>query len=171
MAAEDFELNDENFKKGWARRLKVDGGLYGRTFIEDFKDDIEEFFTKGKINSSEKMNAAQMREALLSRYPNRFCIPSETEIKQKISSIFVSSKDSTRRTKRKKNNDNSIYVDMAEAAINWANTLEEIVSTNRTEEPATIYNKFVRLMTNTHNIPLDDLPPKENVKQKISYFK
>ena len=72
MATEDFELTNENLKKGWAGRLKVDSGLYGRTFIEDFKDDIEEFFTKGKINSSEKMNAAQMREALLSIYPNCF---------------------------------------------------------------------------------------------------
>ena len=115
------------------------------------------------------MNAAQMGEALLSRYPNRFCIPSETEIKQKISSIFVTLKCSTRRNKRKTNEDNSIYVEMAEVAIDWANTLEEIMSTNRTEKPEIIYNDFVMLIT--HNIPFDDLPSKENVKQKILYFK
>ena len=149
----------------------MDGGLYRRTFIEDFKDDIEEFFTKGKINSSEKMNAAQMRETFLSRYPNRFCIPSETEIKQKISSIFVTSKDPTRRNKRKINKDTSIYVEMAEAAINWANSLKKIVSNNRTEKPEIIYKDFVTSMTNTHKVPFDDLPSKENVKQKISYFK
>ena len=59
MSAEDFELGNDDFKKGWARRLKVDGGIYGRTYIEDYKDDIEEYFIRGKINSSEKMNAAQ----------------------------------------------------------------------------------------------------------------
>ena len=63
--------------------MKVDGGIYGRTNIEDYKDDIEEYFTRE--NSSEKMNSAQMREALVSRYPNRLSIPSETEIKQECS--------------------------------------------------------------------------------------
>ena len=170
MVADEFELNNEKFKKGWARRSKAEGGLYGRTFIEDYKDDIEAFFTRGNVNSSEKMNAAQMREALVSKYPNRFCIPSETEIKQKISSIFATSKDSTRKKTKKK--ENFIFVENANGtAIDWTNSLEEIVSTNRTEKPEVIYNEFVTLMTNTHTVPFDNLPSKEDVKKKISYFK
>ena len=58
--AKEFELGNENYKKGWARRLKVNGGLYGRTYIQSFKDDVELLFQRGKLNSSEKMNPAQI---------------------------------------------------------------------------------------------------------------
>ena len=93
--AKDFEIGNENYKKGWARRLKVDGGLYGRTYIQSFKDDVELLFQRGKLNSSEKMNPAQIRESLKEKYPNRFSIPSETEIKQEIGLLFSKSKKSS----------------------------------------------------------------------------
>ena len=44
------------------------------------------------MNSGDKMNTAQTRESLRSLYPNRFCIPSETEIKQEISKLLQGSK-------------------------------------------------------------------------------
>ena len=34
------------------------------------------------------MNSAQIREALKCKYPNRFTIPSETEIRQEISALM-----------------------------------------------------------------------------------
>ena len=169
MSGEGFELSNDDFKKGWARRLKVDGGIYGRTYIEDYKDDIEEYFIRGKKNSSEKMNAAQIREALVSRYPNRFSIPSETEIKQEISALFARSKDSKRQKRNKQ--DNIIFVNVSKAAVDWANILDDIVVSNRAEKPEIIYELFVSFMTKTHMFPLDDLPTKANVKKKIAYYK
>lgn len=115
------------------------------------------------------MNAAQIREALVSRYPNRFSIPSETEIKQEISALFARSKDSKRQKRNKQ--DNTIFVNVSKAAVDWANILDDIVVSNRAEKPEIIYELFVSFMTKTHMFPLDDLPTKANVKKKIAYYK
>ena len=53
-AATPFELGNDNFKKGWARRKVLDGGLYGRKFIKDYKDDVAEYFERGIIDKSDK---------------------------------------------------------------------------------------------------------------------
>ena len=45
-AATSFELGNDNFKKGWARRKVLDGRLYGRKFIKDYKDDVAEYTSK-----------------------------------------------------------------------------------------------------------------------------
>ena len=89
-------------KKGWAGRIKVDGSHYRKSYISNYLDDIEELFQKGKKNSSDKMNPAQMRDTLIAKYPNRLRIPSETEIKQEIGRLFSKSKDTRSATQQKK---------------------------------------------------------------------
>ena len=168
--AKDFDMNNEHFKKGWARRLKVHGGLYGRTYIDEYKSDIQEFFTRGQINSSEKMNAAQIREALLCRYPNRFSLPSETEIKQEISALFAKSKVQKRNTARPQEN-SQIFIKETNESIDWLSLLDEIVSKNISGKPEEIYTNFTHLMTTGYPISLEDLPLKSIVKKKINYLK
>ena len=82
--ANDFEVSQQRTPtQGWARRAKkTDGGLYGKTYIHLYKDEIEGFFNTGKQDSSRKMNPAQMREALKLDHPESFMIPGEIEIKQ-----------------------------------------------------------------------------------------
>ena len=53
------------FVKGWARRntnKQYRGGLYGKKYILNYKDEVESYFDKGRRCSSDKMNPAQMRE-------------------------------------------------------------------------------------------------------------
>ena len=77
-------ITGSHYKRGWARRIKVDGSYYEKAYISNYLDDIEELFQRGKKNSSDEMNPAQMRDTLIAKYPNRFRIPSDTEIKQEI---------------------------------------------------------------------------------------
>ena len=47
------------------------------------------------------MNSIQMRDALIAKHPNRFTIPSETEMKQEIGRLFSKSKDTSSATWQK----------------------------------------------------------------------
>ena len=174
----DFEIGNENYKQGWARRLKVDGGLYGRTYIQSFKDDVELLFQRGKLNSSEKMNPAQIRESLKEKYLNRFSISSETEIKQEIGLLFSKSKESSVGGTKSKQNKNKgkkstviLHPDGSNIMIDWLQVLEEVVKENKGGRPEVLYSQFVLLMTETHAIPIDDILSKSEVKRKISSLK
>ena len=63
-----------------------------------YRDDITEYFNKGKENSSEKMNSAQKQQSLKIKYPNHFTIPSETESKQEICALCSKSKSKSNKT-------------------------------------------------------------------------
>lgn len=176
--AKEFELGNENYKKGWARRLKVDGGVYGRTYIQSFKDDVELLFQRGNLNSSEKMNPAQIRESLEEKYPNLFSIPSETKIKQEIGLLFSKSKESSVGGTKSKQNKNKgkkstiiLHLDGSNTMIDWLQVLEEVVKENKCCRPEVLYSRFILLMTETHAIPIDDIPRRHKLKQKISSLK
>ena len=82
ILSDDYEPNNSNkFKPSWAKR-KGYGKLYGKNYMDDYKAELELMFAQGKVNSSQKMNAAKMREQLCNKYPYKFSIPSETEIKK-----------------------------------------------------------------------------------------
>ena len=61
-------------------------------YMYDYKTELELMFEQGKVNSSQKMNAAKMREQLCNKYPYKFSIPSETEIKNSLDPSFRSKK-------------------------------------------------------------------------------
>ena len=68
-----------SFPPGWARRPK-NGKLYGRKYIEAYREEITEMFERGSRISSEKVSAPAMWEVLVMKYPRRYDIPSEQEI-------------------------------------------------------------------------------------------
>lgn len=78
--------------QGWARR-PPHGQQYGATYMKDYAKDIEELFGQGASESSAKMGPAQMHEALKQRYPDRFSLPAENEIRTEISKLFKAAKD------------------------------------------------------------------------------
>ena len=172
--AKSFSVpNNTYFVKGWARRnanKHKDGGLYGRKYILNYKNEIESFFRKGKTNSSDKMNPAQMRETLRSMYPKRFRIPSETEIKQEISKLFQGSK------KRDENEDaDEINSDVDDIDVNnstieqrsWEAILEQFLKDNFNLKPEEIWRRHVHELIETFKFDQAQLPDKVTVKRKI----
>ena len=49
-------------------------------------------FNSGVITSTSKIGPAQMREELRRRYPGKFSIPSQQELRSKVSTLFMASK-------------------------------------------------------------------------------
>ena len=164
--ANQYTLSNQHFSKGWARRVKRDGGLYGRTYIHKYKDDIAEYFNKGEENSSEKMNSAQMRQSLKMKYPNRFTIPSETEIKQEISALFMDSK--SKKKKSKQNNKDIVVFNKDKHIVDWKNILDNLVQSNISEKPKVIYEKYCNILTKDYHVSIDDMPQEKIVKHKIN---
>ena len=80
-----------SFKPGWAVWPKR-GEMYGRQYVSNYMDDINKLFNQGVNKSSEKNIPGAMLEVLQKTYPNRFNIPSETEIRQAISTLIQGNK-------------------------------------------------------------------------------
>ena len=164
--------------KGWARRNanknKV-GGLYGRKYILNYKDDIERFFEKGKKNSSDKMNPAQMRESLRSMYPNRFCIPSETEIKQEISKLFQGSKKGNDENGANEidSDDNDLIepTNRSNQHKSWQTILDDIIKEDYTAKPEDIWKQHLHKLMEIYNFEEAQIPDKLSVKRKIQSLK
>jgi hypothetical protein len=72
------------FKAGRAQ-LPPHGYLYGRNYIDLFKNNIVALFQAGVINKSARMEAAKMLEKFTQKYPGRLDFPPESEICQAIS--------------------------------------------------------------------------------------
>ena len=99
-----------HFKAGWARR-PAHGEGYGAKYAQRFSDELLEMFRRGVTDKSCKMcrsficfwkgrseffdfaAAAAMVEELRRRHPDRFDIPSETEVSISISGMFKKWKD------------------------------------------------------------------------------
>ncbi|KAG1692280.1 Glutamate receptor 2 [Nymphon striatum] len=76
------------FASGWARRPSQ-GKSYGRKYIEPFKNDIDDMFMSGIEDKSNKTGPGRMLEQLRLKYSDRLDLPSESEIRQRISSLFA----------------------------------------------------------------------------------
>ena len=85
-------LDDKIFASLWAR-YQGHGKLYGQTYVGMYKDDIKAMFEHREAISSNKMNAPKMREQLMLKYPDRFSLPGEIEIKKTFSSALCSEKE------------------------------------------------------------------------------
>lgn len=77
--------------QGWARR-PAKGKMYGAKYIREFESDIRELYERGAENKSEKLGAGRMLEELTKKYPHRYALPSESEIRTEISRLFSQSK-------------------------------------------------------------------------------
>jgi len=166
--AADFCMHP--FENGWARR-RGHGKSYGVSYIESYEEDLKEMFGAGAANSSNKMSAGKMREVLIEKYPCRFSLPGETEIKQFIGKLSQQDKKS-KLTKDKPNSNRGRKSGKNE--VSWYGVLKEIIELNPTEKPEVIYKNLIE--TFNDNLPNDfpmvnDEPDKDKVKSTISRFK
>jgi hypothetical protein len=79
------------FDRGWAVRPGR-GKNYGRRYAAPFVKDIEQLFTAGLTDQSNKLGPGRMVEILRDRYPGRFDLPSENEVRQEIAKIKMRTK-------------------------------------------------------------------------------
>ena len=148
-------------------------------YILNYKDEIESYFNKGRKCSSDKMNPAQMRELLKSTYPNRFRIPSETEIKQEISKLFQGSKKTNMdedNDAEDVENDNIVQENSTDIAANrhssWEEILEIIVKNNYSSmKPEEIWQKHLHELIENYKFTETNIPDKATVKRKIASLK
>ena len=166
--AADFCM--QPFKNGWARRRGYRKS-YGVSYIESYEEDLKEMFGAGAANSSNKMSADRMREILIEKYPCRFSLPGETEIKQFIGKLSQQDKKS-KLPKDKPNSSRGRKSGKNE--VSWYGVLKEIIELNPTEKPEVIYKNLIE--TFNDNLPNDfpmvnDEPDKDKVKSTISRFK
>ena len=174
----DYDMSNSNlpnFEQGWGRRVSRNesASMYGETYIGPYQEILKKLFGEGSKNSSKKMNAAMMREALKQQFPDTFSIPGETEIKKYISQLFAKSK-----SYKNRGEDDLVIGDeiinctkvneMSNERINWTKILRKIVEELPSEKPENIYNYF---MTKFEEHERSQLPTKDVVKKKISSFK
>ena len=151
-----------SFSPGWARRSKHER-LYGRKHIEKYRTDVAEMFRKGANVSSEKVSAPAMWEALLLKYPERYDLPSEQEIRQEISrlsrlqerGVDVSSPVPQRRGRKGMDSENEVVL---------VNMIKEFPAI----KPREGYKMFVDQFKD-HDV--EKLPTEKQVKSKISSLK
>ncbi|KAE8975172.1 hypothetical protein PF011_g24583 [Phytophthora fragariae] len=78
-------------KQGWAIRPPK-GKMYGAKYIKLYTGEILEIFVCGEKNTSEKLGPSRMLEKLKVKYPNRFNLPSENDIRGEVSRLIQSRK-------------------------------------------------------------------------------
>ena len=172
--AEDYNPTHKFvFDQSWACR-KGYGRLYGKTYMDMYKDELLKLFEAGNIDSAKKMNPGKMREQLMSMFPHRFSIPSETEIKK-----FINSE--SQKLKYKSKNVNSSERRGRKAKGNeviWANKLKPFVESNIYDSPEAIYKRFIASLGEDVLTHPPDLPKtedgqfhKKNIKAMIYQLK
>lgn len=88
LGSEAVELR---LKQGWARRPDH-GKMYGASYIAPYSAEIAVLFNRGVRTSADKMSPAQIRERLQENHPGVYNLPSESEIRSRISVLFSESK-------------------------------------------------------------------------------
>ncbi len=83
-------------KRGWAQRPPW-GKMYGARYIRIYQQDIKELFERGENKGGFKFGPGRMLEELISRYPGKYNLPTENEIKTEISKL-------TQATRKRKHN-------------------------------------------------------------------
>ncbi len=167
--ANDYKI--EPFVSGWAKR-KGHGKSYGVSYISQYEDDLKRMFEVGIENSSNKMNAAKMRDNLITLYPGRFSIPGETQIRQFIGKLSQQQKDKNKQ-KNKKGSGRGRKAGGVKSS--WHLCLTQIVQDNPKEKPEVIYNNFMKMFDDKlpDDLPLtsENEPDKEKIKSTIARFK
>jgi hypothetical protein len=86
--ASTFSLDMTKYTMGWARRPLDGSGLYGESNMTvEYYNTIFEMVRKGEENKSDKMNPRQIYLELKARF-KRFSVPSEQEIRTRITSML-----------------------------------------------------------------------------------
>jgi hypothetical protein len=146
-ASQYIPRNGQLFQSGWAQR-NTHGTLYGISYVNKRKEELIEIFQKGEANSHEKMSPGQMYEALRVKNPNKFSIPSETEIKS-----FISAQVQKGKYKKKPKNGDGRDRKSKTAQNNeveWETILESCVTNHPSAKSEDIFKKFIDILKDTN---------------------
>lgn len=91
-SSQEFVL-PQAFNSGWVVRPKR-GSLYGKRYIESFRDDIKSLFMEGERSAASKMGPGRMLEMLRIKYPERYDLPTENEVRQEITKLKIQTSQS-----------------------------------------------------------------------------
>ena len=148
-----------SFAKGWALRAGY-GKIYGAKYIDKYKADIDELYSRGNIDQRHKMGPGRMLECLRVKYPNKLDLPSETEIRQRITSLVA---------KYKKHG--TIYLKRG-IQEPFKGILMNIVISSRYQVKPQQALEFFRLKITEQNLTdHEDKPDNKHVKSFISALK
>ena len=150
---------DEIFASSWARRQGY-GKLYGQTYIEKYEEDLKEMFEQGEAISSNKMNASKMREQLMLKYPDRFSLPGEIEIKKTISALAQKKKVGPNKGGTRKRR----QCDIPE----WERNLKELVKQRWQEAPKELFQTFKSIIGDDQSRWPSDIPTIINEDNTVS---
>ena len=137
-------------------------------------------FDVGKQQSNLKMAPGKMYDILVAKYPFKFDIPSETEIKTFINLMFQNAKYEEKKTKR---NNSTTKESRGRKKGNteteeWVCILETVFEADKKGKPSDLYDKLMEVLGSDPKSWPIDLPLKEGktphvgkIKEKISYLK
>lgn len=174
---ESEELDESHYEEKmpmWARR-PPHGKRYGASYIALYKDDIVELFDRGEDDISLKMNPSQMLDALRRKYPKRFTLPGENEIKTFISSLVQKRKTQHKRKSRKRTQGD--WIELLEKFIDTAfeNTEGENVAIrlqHTSMKPSILYHSALDCIKEANNGSLPkETPDKAVIMRRISAYK
>jgi len=81
-----LQTRGRGFKQGWARR-PARGEMYGRSFLNPYRAEIQKLFDGGEADPNQKRNAGMMRLHLIDRFGFSYTLPPESEIRGEISKL------------------------------------------------------------------------------------
>ena len=158
-------LNSDNmhqkyaFEPGWAATPDY-GSKYGRKYIEPFKDDIDDMFTAGIENVAVRKGPGRMLAELSRRYPGRLDLPSEQEIRERITALTSKQKSGKLMCT---NSDRGIPAP-------FMSTIHSIFKDNPSIAPQAAWDEFTKLKRSQGEYGIL-YPEQKRVKNKILALK
>jgi len=153
-------IGDVSFEAGWAQ-IPAHGHMYGRKYIDPFKDDIAAMFQAGLKDKSVRMGAGKMLEKLRQKYSGRLDLPPESEIRQAITVLMV---------KHRKGQNVSLSSTRGIAQPYLSTVVQIFVESGGRIKPADAW----KLFQEKHPAPESEstcYPPMSKIKSKISALK
>ena len=101
LLSQQLEIPQSRLKRQGCTWHPAHGDTYGTTYVHLYHTEIKEMFDRGVQTETEKMSPAIMLETLQERYPNRYSLPGENEIRTEISSLLQKQKSGRTQKKSK----------------------------------------------------------------------
>lgn len=157
-------------QSGWARR--VHGKMYGVSYIKDYKSDIKEMFEQGRIDPTKQMNSSMMLEFLRRKYPGRFTLPGEIEIRGEINTLFQQQKQQERAEKRARDEGNQ-YTASKKTRLDdsYIAALESYLEEDPNLKPLEGLLRLQAEFRDPEGKLPDDFPEEAKIRSKISSMK
>jgi hypothetical protein len=147
---------------GWARRPSR-GQMYGAKYVHLYEADIREMFEQGVAMSAQKLGAGRMVQLLKEKYPNRFDLPSESEVKTEISKLFAASKKRNASAREASAQPRRARFHMHVGVNDYIKTLIEA-------DPAIKPRQVIEAVRSTFPNSLE-AAPNDKIRAKVSYLK